>query len=171
MIKGTAGEASDHPHHQSFWFDHGSVNGISFWHLGEDAGRIVTTKVNKVANQGAHASIEFENKWVDADDKVVCTDSQKMTFHNYRKAGDVEYAAIDYEITVKASHGDLTFGDTKEGSMGIRTHPGLRIDKGATAVPPTRVIPPGGMPGITVWSRPILTVSMTLKGNLPEQVT
>jgi hypothetical protein len=84
---------------------------------------------------------------VDANGKVICTDVQKMTFHNYRTVNGVEYAAIDYEITVKASEGDLVFGDTKEGSMGIRTHPGLRIDKGATA------LNSGGVQGKDIWGK------------------
>ena len=31
-------ERADHPHHRSFWFTHGDVNGISFWHVGEKTG-------------------------------------------------------------------------------------------------------------------------------------
>ena len=29
--KGVAGEPEDHPHHESLWFTHGSVNGLDFW--------------------------------------------------------------------------------------------------------------------------------------------
>ena len=43
MKKGVKGERSDHPHHQSLWFTHGDVNGVSFWHIGSGAGKIVTT--------------------------------------------------------------------------------------------------------------------------------
>ena len=32
MVKDVAGEQSDHPHHRSFWFTHGNVNGHDFWH-------------------------------------------------------------------------------------------------------------------------------------------
>ena len=41
MKPGVAGEAEDHPHHRSLWFTHGDVNGVSFWHEGPDAGKIV----------------------------------------------------------------------------------------------------------------------------------
>jgi hypothetical protein len=34
---------------------------------------------------------------------------------------------MDFEITLHASHGELTLGDTKEGSMAIRLAPTLRL--------------------------------------------
>ena len=38
MQDGVAGEALDHPHHESIWFTHGRVNGVDFWtsHPGSD---------------------------------------------------------------------------------------------------------------------------------------
>jgi len=147
MKEGTPGEAKDHPHHQSFWFDHGDVNGISFWDLRKDAGKIVTTEVTEKVNQGASARIAYRDKWVDAKGNTVCTDRQRMTFHKYQAKGGIEFAMIDYEITVEASEGDVVFGDTKEGSMGIRTHPKLRIDKGARAVNSE------GVTGKPIWGK------------------
>ncbi len=133
MVKGTAGEASDHPHHQSLWYTHGDVNGTDFWAMGK--GSIVTTKVEKPVNSGSSAWLVLHNKWVDADGKTVLTDVTKLTFHKeVANAAGVESSAIDFEITLQASEGEVTFGDTKEGTMGIRTNPALRIDKGATAI-------------------------------------
>ena len=31
MQKDVPGEDKDHPHQRSFWFTHGSVNGVDFW--------------------------------------------------------------------------------------------------------------------------------------------
>lgn len=31
MGEGLRAERKDHPHHRSLWFNHGSVNGLSFW--------------------------------------------------------------------------------------------------------------------------------------------
>ncbi|MDA7615799.1 PmoA family protein, partial [Akkermansiaceae bacterium] len=31
MKKNVEGEQPDHPHHRSFWFTHGDVNGHDFW--------------------------------------------------------------------------------------------------------------------------------------------
>ena len=35
MRAATELEKKDHTHHRSLWFDHGDVNGISFWHESE----------------------------------------------------------------------------------------------------------------------------------------
>lgn len=142
MKEGTPNEAKDHPHHQSFWFNHGDVNGISFWHLGKDAGVVKTKRVNKITMNGSTASIEFENDWNGPDGKTLYTDRQLMAFHSLG-----EHMAVDYTITIHASEGDVVFGDTKEGSMGIRSHPMLRIDKGATAINSE------GLTGKGIWGK------------------
>ena len=49
MTAATAGERADHPHHRSFWFTHGDVNGVSFWHENKGAGSIVHRKFVKVS--------------------------------------------------------------------------------------------------------------------------
>jgi len=147
MKEGTPNEAKDHPHHQSLWFTHGDVNGISFWDLGKDAGHIETTAVEAVEHQEGRAFISFQDKWVDVTGKTQCTDTQKITFYPPAREGDLEYYMLDYEITIHASEGDVVFGDTKEGTMGIRTHPGLRIDKGAKAVNSE------GIKGKAIWGK------------------
>lgn len=158
MVKGTKDERSDHPHHQSLWYTHGDVNGVSFWHIGKDAGNIKTLKAN-ATNSGSSASIVLNNAWNDAKGKTLLTDTQKITFHKYRsdKAGD--YAMIDYQVTLHASEGDVTFGDTKEGSMGIRTNPALRVNKGATAVNSA------GDSGKSVWGKAAAWVDYSAKIN------
>jgi hypothetical protein len=157
MKKGTAGEREDHPHHQSLWFTHGDVNGVSFWHIGKGSGQIVTTKVEKPVNSGSQASIVLHNKWVDSKGKVHCTDKQKITFHKPRMDGKIEYSMIDYEVTITASEGDVKFGDTKEGTMGIRTNPALRVNKGAAAVNSE------GVTGKAVWGKKASWVDYSAK--------
>ncbi len=164
MKKDTPDERADHPHHQSLWYTHGDVNGVSFWHLGKDAGTIVTTKVG-TQDAGARAYVTLHNKWVDAKGKTLLTDEQKITFHKQYAVGggqspdgpNPEYSMIDYEITLHASEGDVTFGDTKEGTMGIRTHPALRVNKGAAAVNSE------GVKGKAVWGKAAAWVDYSAK--------
>ncbi len=115
FVKGVKGEATDHPHHRSLWYAHGSVNGVDFWH---GAGRIVTRGEVKVEGD----TITAEHDWNDGEGKTLCTDTTRLRF-------GVEDGArfIDFTITFQASQGDVTFGDTKEGTMAIRTHPNLRL--------------------------------------------
>jgi len=138
MKKDVEGEASDHPHQQSVWFTHGDVNGTSFWHLGKDAGTIVTTKA-QVTDAKTHATdrgaiysvgVALADEWRKPDGAVVCTDSQEVRFVLLPGGS----RAVDYAVTLRATHGEVKFGDTKEGTAGIRTNPKLRIDRGASAV-------------------------------------
>ena len=120
-MKKVAGEAHDHPHQKSMWFTHGSVNGVDFWSEGDRAGKIVSEKV-EFAVEPDRAVIEATNRWVGPSGDVVCTDTRRIAFSKTAAA-----RVIDWDVTVHASHGDLVFGDTKEGTMGIRTNPALRL--------------------------------------------
>ncbi len=120
-MKEVEGEAKDHPHHRSLWFTHGEVNGISFWHENEGAGK--TEHENLIGvESGDKGVIRTTNRWVGPDGNTVCTDRRTITFFPLGEA-----RAIDYEVTLVASEGKVVLGDTKEGTMGIRTHPNLRL--------------------------------------------
>ena len=121
-MKKVAGEAADHPHHKSLWYTHGRVNGVDFWGEGKGRGKIVQDKLIGTAAKGNRGTIHTTNKWVDAKGKVICTDTRFLTF-SALPCG----RAIDWDITLHASNGEVTLGDTKEGTMGIRTHPALRL--------------------------------------------
>ncbi|MDH3583947.1 MAG: PmoA family protein [Phycisphaerae bacterium] len=131
------GEKKDHPHHASLWYTHGRINGKDFWHQGKE--RQVPDGPPVVSGQ----TITARNKWVDGDGKIHLTDTRQISFGVL--TGGSRH--IDYDITLHASHGPVQIGDTKEGTMGIRTHPGLRIDKGAKAVNSA------GIEGNAVWGK------------------
>lgn len=111
---GGPGEKQDHVHHRSFWFDHGDVNGISFWDEMKGHGDIVHRSYEKVEG-GDSATIITLNDWIGPDGKKVCEDRRIHIF-----GGDAETRWIDFEVVVTASEGPLVFGDTKEGSFGVR---------------------------------------------------
>ena len=145
MKEGVKGEARDHPHQRSLWYNHGRVNGIDFWHEGKKAGRIVHDKLIKAASDGTCAVIQATNKWLDPKGRAVCADACTLRFSAVPGG-----RAIDWEITIRASAGDVTFGDTKEGSMGIRTHPNLRL-RGPTAT--GQAVNSEGVKGLGVWGK------------------
>lgn len=115
-------EAHDHPHHKSLWYTHGDVNGVDFWADGNSKGRIVHEKFLEVSSGREVGVIKQQNKWVTADGKVVCTDTRTHRFYN-RPDGQV----MDLDVTIHASQGKVTMGDTKEGSMAIRLTPTMRL--------------------------------------------
>lgn len=118
-------EEKDHPHHRSLWFTHGSVNGLDFWSEGKGP-KIVQTMLD-VKQEKDRAVIICGNEWQAKDGKIVCTDVRK---HTISTSGDSRI--IDFEITIKASHGKVVFGDTKEGAMAFRVAPMMRL-KGKVA--------------------------------------
>jgi len=157
MKKDVEGEADDHPHHKSIWCGHGLINQVSFWH---EQGEIVVDRAKpiatSVATDGTSGTIAFHCNYKDADGKLVCTDHTTLTFHDLKDA-----RAIDWDVTISASEVELLFGDTKEGMMAIRTHPSLRIDKGAKGMNSL------GDEGKGIWGKPAEWVdySGTVEGN------
>ena len=122
MRTGVAGEANDHPHHKSLWFAHRPINGIDFWSTAPEAGKCVHNELLEIQSGGRRGLIRASNNWVHGG-KVIFTDARTLAFEKLGTA-----RVIDWEITIEASQGPVTFGDSKEGTMAIRTHPNLRLE-------------------------------------------
>ncbi len=123
MVPDSVGEAHDHQHHRSLWFSHGAVNGVDFWSEGAKAGKIVHDKFLEVKSGADAGVIRSANKWIAPDGTVVCTDER--AFRVYARPGNER--VFDYEITLKAGDKEVTFGDTKEGSMAVRIAESMRV--------------------------------------------
>lgn len=121
MKPGVEGEPQDHPHHKGLWFTHGLVNGMDFWSEVKDYGRQQHAGFGEIKADGAKGTFNADTKWVTADGNPVLTDSRKITV-TALPSGEKQ---LDFDITLKATEGDVTFGDTKEGSMAIRLCPQL----------------------------------------------
>lgn len=150
-MKDVPGEAKDHPHHKSLWFAHRPINGIDFWSEFPQAGKTVHDKVLQVHSGTRRGLIQTANQWITADGKLIFTDTRTLGFE---AAGPARI--IDWEITLHASHGDLTFGDSKEGSMAIRTHPNLQLDndpKRGVTTANGQALTSTGVRGKAVWGK------------------
>ena len=121
-----AGSKDDHPHHSSIWFAHGGINGLDFWSNGADKGRIENTGFSDVKAEGASASFSATSKWVKPNGDVALTDAR----HFVVTALPDDARQFDIEITLAASAGDVTFDDTKEGTMAIRVAPTMALKGG-----------------------------------------
>ena len=117
MAKGE-NEREDHKHHRSLWFTHGDVNKLSFWHV-----ETIRHREFVKIESGKQAVIVTRNDWVDSDGKPVCEDERRLTFG---VEGQTRW--IDFDLTVKALDDPVKFGDTKEGSMGIRVAGTMKVD-------------------------------------------
>lgn len=114
----------DHPHQRSLWFTHGKVNGVDFWaeKPAGQTGVIQHLEFLKAAS-GKPAVIATRNAWLAPDGKKLCEDER--TFH-FDANEDARW--IDFDITIKATDGDVTFGDTKEGTFGVRVAESMNVD-------------------------------------------
>lgn len=121
--EGAPGEATDHPHHISAWFSHGSVNGHDFWHRVKNAppSNIVLKSFENVTANSFTAKLVWEH-----DGEALLLESRRYQFSLSEKT-----FTIDFTSALRAVK-DVTFGDTKEGSMAIRLTPSLRL-KGKVA--------------------------------------
>lgn len=112
------------PHQRPMFFGHGNIDGIDFW--GEAAfpehsddtvfGRAVFRKLSEIRSGGESCALRAEFELTDPRGRVIADEIQSFVF-----GGDQNARWIDCEVTLVANHGsDLTIGDTKEGTFGIR---------------------------------------------------
>jgi len=123
-MKDLPDETHDHPHHRSLWFAHGSINGYDFWSEQKDFGKTVHQDFLEIKSGTKVGIIRSTNNWVAADGTVACTDVRTLRIYAPDSPGE---RVLDFDITLFASDGDVTFGDTKEGTMAVRLAPTLRL--------------------------------------------
>lgn len=135
-------EARDHPHHQSLWFTHGDVNGHDFWH--DPVNVIQFTGDSSLFTSESEVVHTAEYRWR-AKDTVILTETRRI-----RLAEEDDARVVDFDITLSASHGPVVFGDTKEGTFAIRTHPHLRLEGDAAR---GAAINSEGIEGKAIWGK------------------
>lgn len=138
------GEKTDHIHHRSLWFTHGTVNGVDFWLEGPTGG-ITKQRDVKVEESKQQVRISTHNDWNSPEGKKILEDERVVTF-----GAEQDYRWIDFDITLKASEGPVTFGDTKEGTFGIRVPQTVSVEakKGG------RIVNSEGQIDGAAWGKP-----------------
>lgn len=157
LVEGVPGEPQDHPHHESIWFTHGAVNGVDFWASHPRARHPQHRTENRIEHAelvacegGPTGRIESRNRWVRADDTVVCTDTRTILLE---AADDVR--TIDYAVTIHADHGPVTFGDTKEGTFGLRVPATLQTkDEHGSRGAAGHILNSAGQRDAAAWGQP-----------------
>ena len=112
---GVAGEEHDHVHHRSFWVAHGLVNGVDFWSEADGHGYQVHGGLEAVHGGPVFGRIVQRVSWRrDAPDgDPVLEERRTLTFWNT----PASLRLLDLTVTFHAAHGEVTFGDTKEGGL------------------------------------------------------
>jgi hypothetical protein len=150
-------ERDDHSHHRSFWFTHGDVNGVDFWlepsRPSEPHGVIDHQDFTKLQAEGSSAVIATKNSWINGvTGEKVCEDEQQYVF-----GSDGTSRWVDYTITIKATEGDVTFGDTKEGTFGVRVAGTMKVDEKLGG----RIVSSEGLADAEAWGKPADWVDYT----------
>jgi Methane oxygenase PmoA len=142
MAAAEPGEEKDHVHQKSAWFCHGdvipegvelehrvkNVAGVDFWSEGKGHGKIVCVEVGEPKADKDHAWVTTRNEWRTAGGRKVLDETR--TLHLYPVKGK---PLVVLDIDLHASVCPVTFGDTKEGSMGVRVRgPMTEKKKGGT---------------------------------------
>jgi Family of unknown function (DUF6807) len=148
MQKESKNEEHDHPHHRSLWYAHGAVNGKDFWSEQKDFGKIIHTKFDEIKSGKDVGVIKSQDRWVDHDGNVVCMDERVMRIYNEPKA-----RLFDFEITIHASNGEVTLGDTKEGSMAMRLAETMRLKQPKGKVGEGHIVNSEGVRDDQTWGK------------------
>jgi len=148
----------DHPHHQSLWFTLDKLNGVDFWAAnandskGDGGPHVALVKYVAVESGGPTSTIITRNDWMNGKDRI-CEDKRTMMFGT----GPADSRWIDFSVVLKASNGDVTLGDTKEGAFAIRVADSMRVDakKGG------RIVNSEGLENAAAWGMPARWVDYT----------
>lgn len=139
MLEGEPKETKDHVHQKSAWFCHGDVipegielkqrvkgvDGVDFWSENVNAGKIVCVEVGTPKNGPKHSMVSTRNEWRTADGTKIMDETRVI---HLQDLGDSRLFVL--EIDLHASVCPITFGDTKEGSMGVRVNDEMMVKNG-----------------------------------------
>jgi len=120
------GERTDHPHHRSIWFTHGEVNGADFWTEGAGRGVIVHRGLERAESGPVLARWVARNQWQLPDGKPILDETTEVICY---AAPDSRW--IDYTVALTALDADVKFGDTKEGTFGVRVASSMEVTRNA----------------------------------------
>jgi hypothetical protein len=133
MQTGLAKETKDHVHQKSVWFCHGDVipeglelkvrssdkrvKGVDFWAESPGHGKIACVSIKDALPSAGAGRVVTKNEWRAPDGTKIMDEERTITVSNL---GDARLIVLD--IDLHASVCPITFGDTKEGSMGVRVN-------------------------------------------------
>lgn len=124
MVEDVPGETTDHPHHKGIYTAHGDVDGVNNWGEGAGHGWIVHRDFTHLFSGRVMGGFTEELEWTDSDKEANATETRRVVFYLTPARARV----FDYEVTLHASKGEVTLGDTKEGGiLSLRVAPSMNV--------------------------------------------
>jgi hypothetical protein len=132
MVNGLPKETKDHVHQKSAWFCHGdvipegvtvspsgdkNVKGVDFWSEGKGHGIIACVDASAKGNV-----LTTKNEWRDSAGTKILDEMRTITLTK-----TLDGRLLVFDIALTASVCPLAFGDTKEGSFGVRVNDQMRL--------------------------------------------
>jgi hypothetical protein len=125
-MKEVEGGTTDHIHQRSMWMTHGEVNDVDFWSEGAGSGKIEHQSIVSRDVSAAGGTLLTTAHWVAPDGKTLLNE------HKTFQISTVDGArVIDMAVELTAEADEVHFGDTKEGSFGIRVPDSMMVDRKA----------------------------------------
>lgn len=166
MVKDSKNEEHDHPHHRSFWFTHMEVNGWNFWaedssfnHQKDETKRALEAKklgmqkhreFTKLEGGKDKGVIHSITDWIAGDGSKQLEDERRITF-----SATADARIIDFDIDLKATEGDVEWGDNKDGTFGLRVASSMDVKhKEVKNAEPGRIINAEGLLNTDAWGKP-----------------
>lgn len=142
-------EEKDHPHHRGLWFTHGEMNEVDFWteveKAGHPVGKTVHTGYSALESGAVYGRLGTTTDWITHEGKTIAKDTREIVVTPLG-----ESIALDFSITVTAVGGQLTWGDTKEGTFAIRVPEAMKAEKEGKGTLESAE----GLKGAAVWGKP-----------------
>lgn len=106
------GTTRDHPHQRGARVAHGDVNGHHLW---EGNGTIEVTSHNLDLPLEGGVRVEAHLEWRAPNRDLLCTEDRVVTVRPF-----TDRRELDVEIQLSATGNGVTFGDEKDGLLGLR---------------------------------------------------
>lgn len=152
MSEDDPNEKRDHIHHRSLWFTHGEVNDIDYWAEGEGRGTIRHQRIDAQQADAQQAIIQATLAWESKDGSPLLLETRSMRFH-----GTTDQPRLDCNVELTAQKEDVHFGDTKEGTFGIRVAESMKLE----ATPAGSILNSEGDKNNDAWGKPARWVDYT----------
>jgi hypothetical protein len=104
---------------------------VDNWSEGEGHGSTIHREFLSQVSGPVYAKIATLNDWVDKEGKKVLEEKSSFTVYNVTSGGHI----VDVVVKLRATEGDVFFGDTKEGGIiSVRMASSIDVPRGGTIV-------------------------------------
>ncbi len=117
----------EHPWQRGLTLMQGAINGVDCWNERDEKGFGRTAQDHMEVHRGpVSLTIASDNTWYEGDRPLMADHRSYRLFDTSR-----DRAVLDIALTLKAVHGPVTMGDTKEaGFLGLRVNPSMNANAG-----------------------------------------